>query len=68
MRQSRSTACERPWQMYPGPPDAGNPHVRWDEGGGAWNERYAEFSHVRGNPDTEVTETYSNQALSYSTG
>ena len=22
---------------YPGPPDAGNPHVRWDEGEGSRN-------------------------------
>ena len=35
VRSRRATPCACRRRENPGPPDAGNPHVRWDEGGGS---------------------------------
>jgi hypothetical protein len=51
---------------FPGEPDAGNPHVRFDEGGvSRAMDGMRLLSHARGNPDTEVNRSL-YQAIAYS--
>jgi hypothetical protein len=62
VKQGGEPPCACRWQRYLGTPDAGNPHVRCDEGRGRLRHGLRVVSHVRGNPETEVYRSL-NQAL-----
>ena len=51
---SAKLPCDSVAVKAPGKPDAGNPHVRFDEGGADAPHGMRIVSHTRGNPDTEV--------------
>jgi hypothetical protein len=51
---SAKLPCDSVAVKAPGKPDAGHPHVRFDEGGADAPHGLRILSHNRGNPDTEV--------------